>query len=117
MGYRLLAHQDTLILKINGAFTKGVTQKILILFERRIILNGSDLTFDLTHVSSIDSAGLGFIFLVAHELRQTRGHTYVINPQPQVRESLEKAGLPSMVHLSPTRIKGTPRGPKRESLP
>ena len=117
MDFRLFADQDTLILRINGAFTKGVTNKVLRLFERRIILNGSDLPFDLPHVSSIDSAGLGFIFLVAHELRQTRGHTYVINPQPQVRESLEKAGLPSMVHLSPTRIKGTPRGPKRESLP
>jgi len=117
VGYRLLAHKNTLVLRINGAFTKVGANKILRLLKRRAIRNGSDLIFDLTHVSSIDSAGLGFIFLVAHELRQTGGHTYVLNPQPQVRESLEKAGLPSMVHISPTRINGTLRGPKRESSP
>ncbi len=117
MGYRLLARQNTRILRINGAFTKGLTQKILRLFNRGTILNGSDFIFDLTHVSSIDSAGLGIIFLVAHRLRQTGGHTYVRNPKAQVRESLEKADiLPSMVHLSTTRINGTPRGLKRESL-
>ncbi len=117
MDFRLFADQDTLVLRFNGALTKVGAKRILRLLRRRKILNGSDLIFDLTHASSIDSYGLGIIFLLAHRLRQTGGHTSVMNPQPQVRESLEKADLPSMVHLFPTKINGTHRGPKRESLP
>ncbi len=116
ISYRLLVHRNTIVLRINGAFTKVGANEILRLFLRTIP-NGSDFIFDLTHVSSIDSVGLGILFLVAHRLRQTSGHTYLLYPQPQVRESLEKTGIPSMVHLSPTRINGTHRGPKRESLP
>ncbi len=106
MNLSLLVHQDTLVARVYGPFNQSGGKKILRLLKRGKIHTYSTLVFDLNHASSIDSFGLGIIFLVAHRLRQTGGRTLVVNPQPQVRESLERADLPSMVEMHPTEKRG-----------
>ncbi len=106
MNLSLLVHQDTLVVRVYGPFNQIGGKKILRLLKRGKIHTYSTLIFALNHASSIDSFGLGIIFLVAHRLRQTGGRTLGVNPQPQVRESLERADLPSMVEMHPTEKRG-----------
>jgi len=101
MRFSLLVQDDVLILRLYGLFHHRTAKKLLKLLKQGRIHSYSNVTFDLTHVSSIDQAGLGILFLIAHRLKRLGGETYAVNPQPSVREQMAKADLPSMLYISP----------------
>jgi len=101
MKFSLLVQNDVLILRLYGFFNHRTAKKLLKLLKQGRIHSYSKVTFDLTRVSSIDRAGLGLLFLVAHRLKKLGGDTYAVNPQPSVREQMTKADLPSMLHVFP----------------
>jgi len=101
MKFSLLVQNQVLMIRLYGSFNHQTAQKLLKLLKRGRIHRYTQVTFDLKHVSSIDGAGLGILFLVAHRLKKLGGETYAVNPTSPVREQMKRADLPSMVHISP----------------
>ncbi len=101
MKFSLLVQDDVLIFRLYGLFNHRTAKKILKLLKHGRIHSYSKVTFDLTRVSSIDQAGLGILFLVAHRLKKLGGETSAVNPQPSVREQMKRADLPSMLRIFP----------------
>ncbi|MDT7041275.1 STAS domain-containing protein [Candidatus Nitronereus thalassa] len=101
MKFSLLVQNDVLVIRLYGLFNQRTTQKILKLLKQVRIHSFSKVTFDLTHVSSIDGSGLGVLFLVAHQLKKFGGATYALNPAPPVLEQMRRADLPSMLQIFP----------------
>jgi anti-anti-sigma factor len=102
MKFSLLVQNDVLVIRLYGLFNQRTTQKILKLLKQVRIHSFSKVTFDLTHVSSIDGSGLGILFLVAHQLKKFGGDTYALNPKPSVRDQMIRADLSSMLRIFPT---------------
>ena len=101
MKFSLLVQNHILIIRLHGIFNHRTAQKILKLLKRGRIHGYTQVNFDLTQVSSIDGAGLGILFLVAHKLKNLGGATHVLNPKPLVRDQMQKADLPSMLQIYP----------------
>lgn len=102
MKFSLLVHNEVLVIRVYGDFNHRTAEKLLKLFQRGRIHGYTKVTFDLKHVVSIDGAGLGLLFLVAHRLKKLGGHTYALNPASPVRDQMKRADLPSMVRIYPT---------------
>lgn len=101
MKFSLLVINQVLIIRLYGFFNHRTAQKLLKLLRRGRIHAYTQVTFDLTHVSSIDRSGLGILFLVAHKLKKLGGETYALNPKPSVRDQMQRADLPSMLYIVP----------------
>ena len=101
MKFSLLVHNQVLFIRPYGFFNHQTAQRVLKLLRRGRIHGYTQVTFDLTHVSSIDGSGLGILFLVAHRLKRLGGETIVLNPKPAVRDQMQRADLPSMLHIVP----------------
>ena len=101
MKFSMLVHNQVLIIKLYGFFNHQTAQKLLKLLRRGRILGFTKVTFDLSRVSSIDGAGLGILFLVAHRLKKLGGETFALNPKPSVRDQMQRVDLPSMLHIVP----------------
>jgi len=101
MKFSLLVQNQILVIRLYGFFNYRTAQKLLKLLKRGRIHAYSQVTFDLTQVSSIDRAGLGILFLVAHRLKKLGGETFALNPKPSVRDQMQRADLPSMLQIYP----------------
>ena len=101
MKFSLLVQNQVLIIRLYGEFNYRTAQKLLKLLKRGRIHGYTQVTFDLTRVSSIDGAGLGILFLVAHRLKKLGGQTFAVNPSPPVRAQMQRADLPSMLQIYP----------------
>ncbi len=101
MKFSLLVQDRVLIIRLYGHFHHRTAEKLMKLLKRRRMHGYAQITFDLTHVSSIDGAGLGLLFLVAHKLRQLGGETYALNPKPWVRNQMQRVDLSSMLKIFP----------------
>lgn len=101
MKFSLLVQDSTLVIKLYGVFHQRTAQKILKLLERGRIHSYSQVTFDLTRVSSIDGSGLGILFLVAHRIKNLGGETFAVNPSSSVRDQMKRADLSSMIRIFP----------------
>ena len=101
MKFSLLVQKDVLVIRLYGDFNHQTAQKLLRLLKRGRIHGFTQVTFDLTHVLSIDGAGLGILFLVAHRLKKLGGKTCALNPASPVLDQMKRADLPSMLRIFP----------------
>ncbi len=104
MKFSLLVQNQVLFIRLHGCFNHQTAQKLLKLLRRGRIHGYTQVTFDLTQVSSIDGSGLGILFLVAHRLKKLGGETFVVNPKPSVRDQIQRADLPSMLYIVPDNV-------------
>jgi len=101
MKFSLLVQNQVLVIRLYGIFNHQTAQRLLKLLRRGRIHGYTQVTFDVTQVSSIDGSGLGILFLVAHKLKNLGGEIVVLNPKPSVRDQMQRADLPSMLHIVP----------------
>lgn len=66
---------------------------------RREVLEQSDsrVIIDLSHVTRIDSAGLGQLMSCYSHLIKNRGALKVLNPAPEIRKLLDMTGLSTVI--------------------
>src|SRR5579863_7151073 len=66
---------------------------------RREVLEQSDsrVIIDLSHVTRIDSAGLGQLMSCYSHLIKNRGALKVLNPAPEIRKLLDMTGLSTLI--------------------
>jgi len=101
MKFSLLVQNQVLIIRLYGIFNHQTAKKLQKLLKRGRVQEYTQVTFDLSQVSSIDGSGLGILFLVAHRLRKLGGETFALNPKPLVRDQMQRADLASMLHIVP----------------
>ncbi|MET0214596.1 MAG: STAS domain-containing protein, partial [Vicinamibacterales bacterium] len=89
---------------IHAPVTRELRHRILAQLRRgeRIVI------VDLSHVSSIDAAGVGQLVRAYNVTRASRGTLRIVHATRWVREPLERAGLFSL--LSPARTRSRCRG-------
>ena len=68
------------------------------------LLKGTDqrtkqIVFNLEKVSSIDSTGIGWIFLTFYRLEQIGINLRLVNPKPEVRKLLDLVRIPLLIPL------------------
>lgn len=90
---------DTLILTISGNFDRTIGSQFQQILERAKSARCRNVRFEFQHVTSIDSSGLGMVFLAAHYFRQKGGRRSILSPHPVIREVLERADMPSLVEI------------------
>ena len=66
---------------------------------RREVLEQSDsrVIIDLSHITRIDSAGLGQLMSCYSHLIKNRGALKVLNPAPEIRKLLDMTGLSTVI--------------------
>jgi anti-anti-sigma factor len=61
--------------------------------------HGRHILLDLQTLKSIDSRGLGKLFLTYHHLNRQNIRLSMVNPSPMVREMLEFVNFPKLVPI------------------
>ena len=58
-----------------------------------------DVIFDLTRLETIDSAGIGMLFLARDLIKKSNGELSLKNPNGQVSRVFEIAGIPQQIKV------------------
>ncbi len=90
---RILRH--TLVIKIYGALDYSKSLKVNELVKGAKI-RYSNVLFNLTKVTSIDTSGMGLIHYLARQVKKRGGHIRLVNPSPQLRKVLELVPIPGL---------------------
>ena len=61
--------------------------------------HGRHILLNLQALSTIDSRGLGKLFLTYHHLNRQKIRLSIVNPRPVVREMLEFVNFPKLVRI------------------
>lgn len=91
--------KDCLVIALSGEFNATLQDPFFSILCQSRKPSCRDVCLDFHDVCGIDSAGLGMVFLTAHQFRQRGGQCRLLNPQPQVLAQLERADLPSLVQI------------------
>lgn len=74
------------------------------------------IVLDFTHVSWVDSAGLGKLFLAYHHLNRKKVKLSIVNPRKEVLQLLELVAVPSLVSIYPTVAKAVADMPPHDPV-
>ncbi len=92
-------HPSTLILTLSGRFDQksdmALETALLRGEERRV----QHVVFNLEQISTIDTAGIGRIYVTFFQLKQKGVCLSLINPKPSVREILDLVELPKVMRV------------------
>ncbi len=91
--------QGTIVLTLSGRFGQSHDPVL-----ENALLKGTDqrtkqIVFNLEKVSSIDSTGIGLIFLTFYRLEQIGINLRLVNPKPEVRKLLDLVKIPLLIPL------------------
>ncbi len=91
--------QGTIVLTLSGRFGQSHDPVL-----ENALLKGTDqrtkqIVFNLEKVSSIDSTGIGLIFLTFYRLEQIGINLRLVNPKPEVRKLLDLVKIPLLMPL------------------
>lgn len=93
---------DTLIVNISGRFDQNndiaLENALLRGLEKKVL----HVVLNLEQVSSIDTAGIGRMFLTFFRLKQQGICLSVVKPRPAVMEILRLVEIPKMVRIFPS---------------
>jgi len=90
---------STLILTISGRFDQNndvALEKALLRGQEQNVLH---VIFNLEQVSTIDTAGIGRIFLTFFRLKQQGICLSLVNPKPEVRKLLTLVEIPKILRI------------------
>ena len=94
ISFRVFHH--TLVIKVYGALDYSKSLKVNELVSGAMIRKYSNVLFNLTKVTSIDTSGMGLIHYLARQVKKRGGHIRLVNPSPQLRKVLELVPIPGL---------------------
>ena len=86
---RFLHH--TLVIRVYGAFDYSKSLKLQEFFQGSKIVKYSNVLFDFTSVTTIDTSGVGLILSLAQQVKKRGGRIRMVNASPHLRDTLEFA--------------------------
>ena len=95
MDFSFRVFHHTLVIKIYGALDYSKSLKVSELVKGAKI-RYSNVLFDLTKATSIDTSGLGLILYLARHVKKRGGHIRVVNSPQHLRNFLELVPIPGL---------------------
>ena len=87
------------ILTISGRFDENNTVALETALQRAENRGAQHIIFNLEKVSSLNSSGIGTIFLTYYRLQEKGIRLSLVNPTPEVRQLLEFVELPRLIPI------------------
>lgn len=86
----------TLVIKVYGVFDYAKSLKLCELLRGAKIRKYSNVLFNLAHISTIDSSGLGLMASVARQVERRGGRIKVVHPPHHLHDVLELVRIPGL---------------------
>jgi stage II sporulation protein AA (anti-sigma F factor antagonist) len=94
MGLNMEVLKNTLVVRPGGELDLAMADRFRIALEETLDNQPVDnIVFNLSHVSFIDSSGLGVLLGRYKRVAKNGGKVLIVGAQPQVRRILELSGL------------------------
>ena len=91
--------QGTIVLTLSGRFGQSHDPVLESALFKGTDQRTKQIVFNLEKVSSIDSTGIGLIFLTFYRLEQIGINLRLVNPKPEVRKLLDLVRIPLLIPL------------------
>jgi len=88
---------DVLLVRVKGEMDLATADELRRAIDKKMEGENRHLLLNLSHVSFIDSSGVGVILGRYRSIARRGGRMAIVQPQPQVKRVLEIAGLSRLV--------------------
>ena len=90
---------DTLLITVDGALNKRLTQEIRLDVRRGLTFGTRQFVLDVSHLTGIDSEGIEELLVITQDLRKAGGNWEILNPSEPIKDRLEQCGIPSQISV------------------
>ena len=90
---------DTLLITVDGALNKRLTQEIRLDVRRGLAFGTRQFVLDVSHLTGIDSEGIEELLIITQDLRESGGTWEILNPSEPIKDRLEQCDVPSLIPI------------------